>query len=297
MTISDSEGFWNGEVACSLCGKGTINRVSKICDDCQKEELVDVGNMNISGNYIDGTTPVVISTEGSLVQEKDGKVLCRNVLGLQDHELGTNPRCAFCSTHNTIKQVNEMPDEYSQITPETLQGGFKAADSKATFDLLPPDVFSLFVNTVMQRVKTVKYDNLMTTLQTFWKNPELDQLQIIQLLNQALVESFHLLVEQTGSEVDALFAVGELYAIGKKKYAARNWEKGIDWGIVYSAAWRHLLKHVVKGELTDPVDGQLHLTSVVWNVIALRFYATQPEKYKKFDSRLDVTVAKNKGQK
>jgi hypothetical protein len=183
--------------------------------------------------------------------------------------------------------------EYSQITPDALQGGFKAADSKATFDLLPADVFEELLLSIP--VDTVKYDTLMTLLCDFWRNPDLPQEKRVRLLDRALGESFYLLSEQIGSAHNALFAVGELYAIGKKKYAARNWEKGIDWGIVYSAAWRHLLKHI-NGELHDPVDGQLHLTSVVWNVITLRFYAQQPDKYKKFDSRLIVERAEEKGQ-
>ena len=112
----------------------------------------------------------------------------------------------------------------------------------------------------------------------------------------ALDAAFELLTKEAGGQIQAAYAVGELYAIGAKKYAKRNWEQGIDWGVVWSAAFRHLLAHII-GEKNDPVDGQLHLTSVCCNIIALLHYTGDVVRYGKFDSRKDVVVAENKGQK
>jgi len=42
--------------------------------------------------------------------------------------------------------------------------------------------------------------------------------------------------------VDALEAITEILDFGARKYAPRNWEKGLDWSRVYRAAIGHLFK-------------------------------------------------------
>ena len=39
---------------------------------------------------------------------------------------------------------------------------------------------------------------------------------------------------------ELLEGVGDILTFGANKYAARNWEKGMDWGRVYGALLRHL---------------------------------------------------------
>lgn len=195
--------------------------------------------------------------------------------------------------------VEEKPEEYKQITPESLKGGFKAASDKACMDLIPVNIFELAVNRILKSQEEAKpFTSLASALTNFWRggfvNDTLDRQ--LDYLYRAFDESFKLLSENTGSEIKALFALGELFAIGKKKYAARNWEKGIDWGIVYSAAWRHLLHHL-EGEDKDPIDGQLHLTSIVWNIVALIHYVEHPDKYVEFDTRKVIERANERGQK
>lgn len=198
-------------------------------------------------------------------------------------------------------QLNKQPDEYKQITDETLKGGFKAASNKACMDLIPVNIFELAVHRILtSRASSKPYRRLANKLTDFWRrgftnNTDDSQIEEV-LLYEAFDEAFMLLSEKTGSDIKALFALGELYAIGKKKYAARNWEKGIDWGIVYSAAWRHLLHHI-EGEETDPIDKQLHLTSILWNIVALIHYVQAPDKYGEFDTRKIIVRAKEKGQK
>ncbi len=70
---------------------------------------------------------------------------------------------------------------------------------------------------------------------------------------------------------DVLLELGDLYTLGAEKYGDRNWEKGWDWGRCYAAMMRHGLAFW-NGEQSDPVDGQHHLTSVIWNAIALLYY-------------------------
>jgi hypothetical protein len=74
-----------------------------------------------------------------------------------------------------------------------------------------------------------------------------------------------------------LESIAEVYTIGAKKYADRNWERGIQYGRLFAAMMRHAWKWW-KGEERDQVDGQLHLASVAWCAIALMEFAhTHPE--------------------
>jgi hypothetical protein len=75
----------------------------------------------------------------------------------------------------------------------------------------------------------------------------------------------------------AMEQVVHVYTIGAKKYAARNWEKGISWGRLFAAMMRHAWRWW-GGETHDPVDGQHHLGSVVFCALALmEFENTHPE--------------------
>ena len=74
-----------------------------------------------------------------------------------------------------------------------------------------------------------------------------------------------------------LFKLAEVYTIGARKYADRNWEKGIPYGRVFAALMRHAWKWW-RGEQNDPVDGQHHLSSVAWCAMTLMEYErTHPE--------------------
>ena len=71
---------------------------------------------------------------------------------------------------------------------------------------------------------------------------------------------------------------------GAKKYAARNWEKGILFGRVYGA----LLRHVFAwwgGEDVDPESGEHHLDHAGCCVAFLQHYAKNPGSYAHFDDR------------
>jgi len=83
---------------------------------------------------------------------------------------------------------------------------------------------------------------------------------------------------------DVLLELGNLYALGAKKYDDDNWKLGMEFKRVYSAMQRHALKWW-GGEEYDQVDGQHHLDSVIWCAVALRYYMLHYEEYKEFDSR------------
>jgi len=71
---------------------------------------------------------------------------------------------------------------------------------------------------------------------------------------------------------------------GAKKYAARNWEKGIMFGRVYGALLRHLFAWW-GGEDVDPESGEHHLDHAGCCVAFLQHYAKNPGSYATFDDR------------
>jgi hypothetical protein len=71
--------------------------------------------------------------------------------------------------------------------------------------------------------------------------------------------------------VEPLRALADLYTKGALKYNENNWCEGMSWGRIYSAMQRHAIAWL-SGETHDPVDGQLHLSSVAWCAFTLLWY-------------------------
>jgi len=68
-----------------------------------------------------------------------------------------------------------------------------------------------------------------------------------------------------------------VWEYGKRKYAAWNWAKGMDWSIPYACAMRHLSAWQ-SGEDIDTESGQPHLAHVACNIRMLILYSkTYPE--------------------
>lgn len=67
---------------------------------------------------------------------------------------------------------------------------------------------------------------------------------------------------------DALDAVADVLHYGAVKYAARNWEKGMDWGRLLAAALRHLAAWA-RGQNVDPESGKHHLAHAACCVLML----------------------------
>lgn len=58
---------------------------------------------------------------------------------------------------------------------------------------------------------------------------------------------------------------------GAKKYAPRNWEKGLSWGSTFRAAMSHMIKWSL-GERIDEESGCSHLAHAAWNMMALWWF-------------------------
>lgn len=68
-----------------------------------------------------------------------------------------------------------------------------------------------------------------------------------------------------------IWALGDVLTCGAKKYAVRNWEKGMAWGKPIGCALRHTMMFVF-GERYDPETGCHHLAMAAWNLLALMTY-------------------------
>lgn len=70
---------------------------------------------------------------------------------------------------------------------------------------------------------------------------------------------------------EAVYAVADILTIGAKKYAARNWEMGMDWSRPFAGCMRHLWAWW-RGENTDPDTGRSHLWHAACNIFFLIAY-------------------------
>jgi len=88
--------------------------------------------------------------------------------------------------------------------------------------------------------------------------------------------------------VRSLEEVAGLYTMGAKKYADRNWEKGLSWSRCFAAMMRHAWAFW-RGETFDKEDGQHHMASVAWYALAfIEYEYTHPE----LDDRPTISFTK-----
>lgn len=86
---------------------------------------------------------------------------------------------------------------------------------------------------------------------------------------------------------DTIAELAKLYAAGARKYAPRNWEKGIAFDKNINAALRHIAKRAF-GETVDPETNVNHLVAAAWNLIAQATFDLRGTQ------REDCSVAPNK---
>lgn len=73
---------------------------------------------------------------------------------------------------------------------------------------------------------------------------------------------------------EALEALADHYGKGARKYADRNWERGMAWGKCFASMMRHAWAFW-RGEDHDAETGSHHMIAVAWNAIAIFTYATR----------------------
>lgn len=87
---------------------------------------------------------------------------------------------------------------------------------------------------------------------------------------------------------EVLEAVSRILTQGAKKYADRNWERGISYGRVYGAALRHLTRywntHLDGGDGINRADGsESHIDHAICELMFLSAY--EKRGMKNFDDR------------
>ena len=66
-------------------------------------------------------------------------------------------------------------------------------------------------------------------------------------------------------------ALANILTMGAKKYADRNWEKGMAHSRIVGALFRHLFARL-RGEFYDEESKFPHMAHVAWNALALMSY-------------------------
>jgi len=61
----------------------------------------------------------------------------------------------------------------------------------------------------------------------------------------------------------------KVFEYGKKKYAAWNWSKGMQWSVALACAARHIVFGILAGEERDAESGELHVGHVFCNIVML----------------------------
>lgn len=81
---------------------------------------------------------------------------------------------------------------------------------------------------------------------------------------------------------EAIEGLATILTFGAKKYADRNWEKGIKWGRLFGATMRHLWAWW-RGEALDAESGYSHLWHALTDIAFLLTY--EARGMKDFDDR------------
>jgi len=68
-----------------------------------------------------------------------------------------------------------------------------------------------------------------------------------------------------------VIVLGEILTGGAKKYAPRNWERGMEYSKMIASLMRHLFKRLC-GEIYDKESRSPHMGHVAWNALALMSY-------------------------
>lgn len=87
---------------------------------------------------------------------------------------------------------------------------------------------------------------------------------------------------------DVLEAIARILTIGALKYDSRNWEQGIEYGRIFGAAQRHLIKfwnaHINGSDGINSEDGrESHLDHAITELMFLSAY--EKRNMKQFDNR------------
>lgn len=133
------------------------------------------------------------------------------------------------------------------------------ADDKGRCDLLPLDV----VAELLRDSTVIGHDVVLNAINNYVRKGD---------TNKLLRAVVRFCVEEELNIYTAILEVSKHYADGAKKYAERNWEKGIPLHCYIDSGVRHYLKHK-RGDTDEP-----HNRAFIWNMLgAVWTHQNKPE--------------------
>lgn len=140
--------------------------------------------------------------------------------------------------------------------------GARFNDGKAPFDLMPLRLLHNYHArySAMYTPDKCKALGCLYRLALWQESGEVDYLyDAMEVLGSDFAEAMHVL------------------DYGRRKYAAWNWAKGMQWSVCLGCAVRHILS-ILRGEKVDPESGRNHAGHVMCNIIfLLTFIRSYPE--------------------
>jgi hypothetical protein len=153
------------------------------------------------------------------------------------------------------------------ITSTERGSGARYNDGKAPLDLIPLKLLKAAVDLSRVTPEQAAVVSALTYLGDFQEG--------------GTEKNLHLAMSALDYDGRAWELCAEVFAYGRKKYAAWNWAKGMPWSAVFGSAARHGLS-VLRNESIDPLEkdgsGLPHRGHLMCNLVMLATYArTYPE--------------------
>lgn len=130
-----------------------------------------------------------------------------------------------------------------------------SADGRGRCDLLPLDIIGEYLfNSLVDDSQGCVYDKILNMINEFIRTGDTTNIY-------SVIDNFVALNNWSPSQ--ALIEVSKHYEEGAKKYAERNWEKGIPTHCYVDSGVRHFLKWI------DKWDDEPHDRAFLWNMLGL----------------------------
>lgn len=128
------------------------------------------------------------------------------------------------------------------------------AEGKGRCDLLPLDIVGEYFSLNDINENNGSYEKILRNINNFIRNG--DELEIYNTIDLFIALN-------NWSPSQAFMEVSKHYEEGAKKYAERNWEKGIPTHCYVDSGIRHFLKWI------DKWDDEPHDRAFIWNMLGL----------------------------
>lgn len=155
----------------------------------------------------------------------------------------------------TKEDLYVPPDSVGDVTSDEKGSGARYNGGKPDLSLIPLEILGSYLEEFGQAGANDSVAHAMELLGGFQAH--------------RTVSSLYGLLQTLGD--DGWEECAHVFTYGKKKYAAWNWAKGMDWSIPIACAARHLMA-MWAGQELDPESGLPHRGHVFCNAVMLLHY-------------------------